>query len=337
MNKNIEICLGIDFGTTNSCLSIWYDNKSIIITDCDGSDTIPTVIEISNDNKIIGREAYFRKDIFNLTNTDKNNKSLFLVYEIKKLLGKKYSELNEHLINLLGFKIKSDDDDNIIIYDDKTLKSYYTEEIATHLFMSFKTKAEIFLTNKFNSNIIINKAVISVPAFFNKNQREVIKKSAEYAGFEVLRLINEPTAAALSYGLGKNITSVNGLNLVVFDFGGGTLDTSILNINDGVYEVLGSCGNNNLGGSDFDGRIMEYCIKTFITENNISYEEFIISVDNNILQKLKYLSEQTKIILSNSIHTKIKIDNFYNNLNLNVNINREIFNQITHYSCCFCC
>lgn len=190
--------------------------------------------------------------------------------------------------------------------------------------MSFKLKAEIFLKDR-----IIKNAVISVPAYFNKNQRDIIKKSAEYAGFNVLRLINEPTAAALSYGLGKNITKDGGLNIIVFDFGGGTLDVSLLNINNGIYEVLGSCGNNNLGGSDFDVKIMEYCIEKFINENNISNDDFIKNQNNNSLQKLKYLSEQCKIVLSDNTSTKIKIFNFYNNINLEIKFDRELFNQIT--------
>ena len=333
-----NFCLGIDFGTTNSCLSVWYNNKSIIIQDIDGNETIPTVIEINSDKKIIGREAYLRKEIF----TPNNNKNIFLVYEIKKLLGKKYSELNKKQIEILAYEIRSDDNDNILIIDSETLKSYYPEEIAAHLFMSFKLKAETFLSKKFNIPIIITNSVISVPAYFNKNQRNIIKSSAEYAGFNVLRLINEPTAAAICYGLGKTFYSKNnnGLNIIVFDFGGGTLDVSLLNINDGVYEVLGSCGNNNLGGSDFDNKIMEYVINEFINSNknlniinnSVNIDDFVDNFINNIsensLQKLKLLCEHAKISLSDNTNAKIKIINFYNNIDLNVNISRHKYNEI---------
>ena len=322
-----NLCLGIDFGTTNSCLSIWYKNKPIIITDIDGSEIIPTVIEINTEKKIIGKEAYLRKEIFN-SDTIISKKNIFLVYEIKKLLGKKYSELNKKQIEILAYEIKSDIDDNILIIDNDTLKSYYPEEIATHLFMSFKLKAELFLSKKFNTSVNITKSVISVPAYFNKNQRQIIKNSAEYAGFHVLRLINEPTSAAICYGLGKTYYGSNGLNLVVFDFGGGTLDVSLLNINEGVYEVLGSCGNNNLGGSDFDNKIMEFVIGEFIHNNNLIYEDFIINISENSLQKLKFLCEQAKIALSDNNNTKIKIFDFYNNIDLNVSFSREKFNEI---------
>jgi molecular chaperone DnaK (HSP70) len=313
-NQNINqfenICLGIDFGTTNSCLSVWYKNKSILIPDIDGNDIIPTVIEINSDKKIIGKQAYLRKEIFG-SDTIISKKNIFLVYEIKKLLGKKYSELNKKHLEMLAYDIKPDIDDNILIIDSEYSKTYYPEEIATHLFMSFKYKAEVFLSKKFNSPIVINKSVISVPAYFNKNQRQNIKNSAEYAGLNVLRLINEPTAAAICYGLGKNSYGNTGLNIIVFDFGGGTLDVSLLNINDGVYEVLGSCGNNNLGGSDFDTKIMEYIINEFIEQNKIFYEEFINNVTENSLQKLKFLCEQAKIALSDNINTKIKINTLF--------------------------
>jgi heat shock protein 1/8 len=332
-----NLCIGIDFGTTNSCLSIWDNNKSILITDIDESNIIPTVIEISNNKKIIGKEAYIRKDIFNKTNNDKSTKSTFLVYEIKKLLGKKFSEINTNTINMLAYTIIADPDDNIKIIDNNNLTSYYPEEIATHLFMSFKARAETFLSKKFNlsnelsnelsNGFSIDKAVISVPAYFNKIQREIIKNCASNAGFNVLRLINEPTAAALCYGLGKNQID-NGKNIIVFDFGGGTLDVSLLNISDGLYEVLGSCGNNNLGGSDFDNKIMEYCIDNFINANSLDYQEFIDNVQENNIQKLKYLAEQAKIALTDKPNAKIKINSFYNNIDLIVNISRDTFNDI---------
>ncbi len=324
-----NLCMGIDFGTTNSCISVWYKNKSILITDFDGSDTIPTVIEINQDKKIIGKEAYIRKDIFEKTSSDNNlKKNTFLVYEIKKLLGKKYSELTQEQINMIAYDIRSDSNDNILIYDNNSSKHYFPEEIAIHIFMSFKSRAESFISNKFNKEIILSNAVISVPAYFNKIQREIIKNSAQNAGLNIIRMINEPTAAAICYGLGKNISS-SGINIVVFDFGGGTLDVSLLNINEGVYEVLGSCGNNNLGGSDFDRKIMEFCINQFINSNNLNHNEFIDLVQESSLQKLKYLSEQAKIALSDNSHTRIKIDNFYQDLNLLVNLSREEFTTIT--------
>ena len=327
INEFNNLCLGIDFGTTNSCLSVWYKNKSIIIPDIDGGDIIPTVIEINSDKKIIGKQAYLRKEIFG-SDTIISKKNIFLVYEIKKLLGKKYSELNKKHLEMLAYDIEPDADDNILIIDTESSKTYYPEEIATHLFMSFKYKAEIFLSKKFNVSITLTKSVISVPAYFNKNQRQNIKNSAEYSGLTVLRLINEPTAAAICYGLGKNSYGDTGLNIIVFDFGGGTLDVSLLNINDGVYEVLGSCGNNNLGGSDFDTKIMEYIINEFIEQNKIFYEEFITNVTENSLQKLKFLCEQAKIALSDNVNTKIKISNFYNEIDLTISLSRDKFNEI---------
>jgi len=325
--KYDNLCLGIDFGTTNSCLTVWYKNKALNICDLDDSQVIPTVIEITPNKKIIGKEAYLRKNIFEKTNTEVSNKNIFLVYEIKKLLGKKYSELSESQINILAYTVVPDESDNICIYDSNSEKYYYPEEIATHLFMSFKARAETFLSNKFNCVVTISNAVISVPAYFNKNQREIVKSCSQNAGFNVLRLINEPTAAALCYGLGKNLNNSN-KHIIVYDLGGGTLDVCLLYISDGVYEVLGSCGNNNLGGSDFDNKIMEYVINEFITENKIDKNYFIENIDENTLQKLKYLAEHTKIALTDNLNTKLKINNFFDNKNLSVSLSREKFNEI---------
>jgi molecular chaperone DnaK (HSP70) len=350
--NNLNLCLGIDFGTTNSCLSIWHNNKNIIIPDIDGSNTIASVIEINDKKKIIGKEAYIRKNIFEKTNINNTeNKSIFLVYEIKKLLGKKYDELSKESIDMLAYSLVSDENGYIKIYNETDNTLFYPEEIATQLFMSFKHKSEIYLSKKFDNEIKIKDAVISVPAYFNKNQREIIKKCAEMANFNVLRLINEPTAAALCYGLGKNMSK--NTNILVYDFGGGTLDISLLNISEGVFEVLGSCGNSNLGGSDFDRVIMEYCIKKFIDtklfmkeekEKDIQQEEeeeekdmqeekdIIKNFTNNIkeenLQKLKFLAEQAKITLTENLLAKIKINNFYNKEDLLIEITREKFNEI---------
>jgi molecular chaperone DnaK (HSP70) len=339
---NLNLCLGIDFGTTNSCLSVWHNNKNIIIPDIDGSNTIASVIEINDKKKIIGKEAYIRKNIFEKTNINNTeNKSIFLVYEIKKLLGKKFSELNKEILDMLAYSIVSDENDYIKIYNEADNTFFYPEEIATQLFMSFKHKSEVYLSKKFDNEnkdikIIIKDAVISVPAYFNKNQREIIKKCAEMANLNVLRLINEPTAAALCYGLGKNMSKCT--NVLVYDFGGGTLDISLLNISEGVFEVLGSCGNSNLGGSDFDRVIMEYCIKKFIETKLFLIKEkdildnFMNNIKEENLQKLKFLSEQAKITLTENLLAKIKINNFYNYNNINydlaIEITREKFNEI---------
>jgi len=331
--NNLNLCLGIDFGTTNSCLSVWHNNKNIIIPDIDGSNTIASVIEINDKKKIIGKEAYMRKNIFEKTNINNTeNKSIFLVYEIKKLLGRKYSELNKEMLDILAYSIISDENDYIKIYNETDDTLFYPEEIATQLFMSFKHKSELYLSKKFDTEINIKDAVISVPAYFNKNQREIIKKCAEMANLNVLRLINEPTAAALCYGLGKNMSK--NTNVLVYDFGGGTLDISLLNISEGVFEVLGSCGNSNLGGSDFDRVIMEYCIKKFIDtklfikEGENIVDNFMNNIKEENLQKLKYLAEQAKITLTENLLAKIKINNFYNKEDLLIEITREKFNEI---------
>ena len=214
-------CYGIDFGTVNSTISIWYKNEAIIIQDIDNSNVIPTIIEITDTKKIIGCETYNRKKIFETLNLES-----FIVYEIKKLIGKKYSDLTEDQINLLGYKIKPDTDDNILIINND--REYYIDEILTHIFMSFYDYSNKFLSDKFNTEINIKNLVISVPVQFNNNQRQLIKRCCEDSGFTVLKLLNEPTCASLAYGVMVNSSEKK--NIVVFDFGGGMLDISLLKI-----------------------------------------------------------------------------------------------------------
>ena len=315
-----NLCLGIDFGTTNSCLSIWYNNKSIIIQDIDGSNVIPTVIEISNNSKTIGKTAYIRKEFI--------EKNKFTVYEIKRLVGRKFSEMDESLLNTIGYDIYTNENDDILIFDSNENRYYHIEEILTHLFMSFKSKSENFVLEKviMKDEFTINNCVISVPVNFNKIQRETIKNCAISAGFNVLRLINEPTAAALSYGLGSSIKKE--LNILIYDLGGGTLDVSVLNINNEIYEVLGTCGNDMLGGSDFDRMIMEYCLSEFIEKNKLNKDDFFKDISNNSIQLLKYSCEQAKIALSDHLTTRIFITKFYNDKNLLVNFTRTKLMEI---------
>jgi molecular chaperone DnaK (HSP70) len=324
----MKLCLGIDFGTTNSCLSVWHQNKSIIIQDIDGSSTIPTVIEISDNNKIIGKSAYVRKDV--LINP------LFTVYEIKRLIGKKYTELDVDFLNTLAYQVLPDENDCIMIRDNVENRLYHVEEILMHLFMSFKHRATTFLQEKKElitcnnplEDFTIDDAIISVPVNFNKIQRETIKECATNAGFNVLRLINEPTAAALSYGLGTVIEKEDGLNIVVVDFGGGTFDVSMLNIQDGLYEVLATSGNEELGGSDFDQEIINYAITEFAKINKLDKRTIFENIATNSLQKLKYSAEQAKITLSEHLNTRIVVPRFYNGINLTVNLERKQLMEI---------
>lgn len=382
-----NLCIGIDFGTSNSCLSVWYKNESIIIKDNFSNfnnQTIPTIIEFKDNKKIVGNEAYSRKEIFDKLDIDSN-----VIYEIKRLIGRSFTDLDDNEINFLGYNISSDDNNNIIINE-----QYYVEEIVTHIFMSFKSISDMFLTDKFNTDINITNAIISVPAKFNEVQREIIKKCATLSGFNVLRLLNEPTCASFSYGI-RNNTSDEML-IIVFDLGGGTLDISLLQIFETNYEVVASCGNSSLGGSDFDKIIMQYCIDKFIEKNindllffndsnqlliklkelknysipyqfeefnkyfeiynisidfdedfllfdgnfkkliniiykkqyDIDYKNFISNINYNNLQKLKYLSEKSKISLSDNLKTNIVIENFYNELKLNVILVRDEINLL---------
>ena len=308
----MEHILGIDFGTSNSCLVVWHNSKPIIINDIDGSEFIPSVIEFDSSKKTVGYNAYMRKTVFN------NEIATFTVYEIKKLLGKKYSELSQEHISSLAFKLVPDKQDNILIHNLQNNVFYTPEEIAIHMFMSFKAFAETAMKTE------IKKCVISVPAYFNKNQREIIKFCATSANFEVLRMINEPTAAAVAYGIHNS--NNNTKKILVYDLGGGTLDISVVELQDNLFQVIGSNGNPQLGGSDFDQIIMNYCINEFKTENKIEN----IDLNSNILQKLKYVAEQAKKTLSTHSSTIIFIKKFYNNIDLKLHLTREIFYNIAN-------
>ena len=316
-----NMAFGIDFGTSQSTISVWYKNEVIIIQDINGLNTIPTVIEfIDNNKKIIGCEACDHKKIFETLNIE-----TFIIYEIKKLIGKKYSDLTEEEINLLAYKLKPDGNDNILIINND--REYYIDEIITHIFMSFYHYSNNFLSKKFNTEIEIKNVIVSVPTLFNDNQRQLIKRCCEDSGFTVLKLLNEPTCAALAYGITLNLSEEK--TIIIFDFGGGTLDISLMKIFENNYEVIGSSGNSNLGGSDFDRKIMEYCIQKFIEKNEIDTEHFLENVSENNLQKLKYLSEKAKISLSDVLKTQIIIDDFYQNKQLKVPLTRDDFNFIT--------
>lgn len=305
-----EIVLGIDLGTTNSCVSIWRNNKLEVITDKNGERTIPSIVSFTNFNKYIGREAKKQKDI--------NPKNTF--YEIKRLIGKKIDdEILEKEEEYRTYDIEGDEKKNVVICSQlRDNRKFTPEEISAMILRELKYMAWEYIGKK------ITKSVITVPAYFNDSQRQATKDAAKIAGLECVRIINEPTAAALSFGLEKR--NEDNINVIVYDFGGGTLDCSLLNISNGVYHVLGVAGNTHLGGCDFDNEIIKYCINKFKKINNIDKMGNINSIS---LQKLKVKCEIAKKILSIQTNTQIKIKNFYNNIDLNIKFTREKLREIS--------
>ena len=247
--------IGIDLGTTNSCVSVLEAGQPVVIPNPEGGRTTPSVVSFKKGERIVG-DAAKRQAL-----TNKNT-----IISIKRLMGS-------------GKKVEAED------------KKYTPEEISAMILSYMKDYAEAYLGEK------VDRAVITVPAYFNDSQRQATKNAGKIAGLKVERIINEPTAAALAYGLDKQDKSQT---ILVYDLGGGTFDVSILELGDGVFEVKSTNGNNKLGGDDFDNAIMDYLISEFKKENGID-----LSKDKMAMQRLKEVSEKAKKDLSGVTSTQI--------------------------------
>ena len=249
--------IGIDLGTTNSCVAVYEGDTAKVIANAEGERTTPSVVAFKNDEIIVGAAA--KRQMITNPNT---------IHSIKRKMGTNKKE-----------KVNG--------------KSYTPEEISAMILSDLKKTAENYLGEK------VTKAVITVPAYFNDAQRQATKNAGKIAGLEVERIINEPTAAALAYGLDKQDKNEK---ILVYDLGGGTFDVSILELGDGVFEVLSTSGNNELGGDDFDKRIMDYLVETFKKENGID-----LSNDKMAMQRLKDAAEKAKKDLSGVTTTQISL------------------------------
>lgn len=314
-----SICVGIDLGTTNSCVAIW-DNATLrveVLTDKYGNRTLPSIVSFTNFTKYVGHEAKNQKEL-NPNNT---------IYEIKRLIGKNYDDdsvMVESKFLSYALTNSNKSENNILIQTCAGKKTLFTpEEISSYILSKIKTVAEE------NIGKIINTAVITVPAYFNNLQRKATQDAATIAGINCIKIINEPTAAACAYGLevlsqNKNIN----LNVLVFDLGGGTLDVSLLNISDGIIEVLSSSGNSQLGGSNFDAVLINYCLEYFSARNNFAESVVLDSLSSLSKQQLKLVCEEAKIKLSTLDKVTINIDNFYNGVDLNVVVSNVEYEQL---------
>ena len=315
-----EYVIGIDLGTTNTCVGIWRNGSLEIIPDEYGNRTIPSFVAYTNVNRYIGLDAKNQKDL--------NPSNVF--YEVKRLIGRKIDDpLVTKEREFFSYQIDCDEFKNIVLVPNLNNKKVLTvEEISAAILTKAKYMASNYLHQK------ITKCVITIPAYFNDGQRQATKDAALIAGLDCIRIINEPTAAALAYGLLQRTQTSNeeeiiAKNIMVYDFGGGTLDVSLVRIEDGIFEVLSSCGNMRMGGSDFDNRLISYAIGKFKKMNNI---QDIDKLSNVSLQKLRLSCEQAKKILSTSMKTQIAVKNFYKNndtdLDLFIPITRVDFEKI---------
>jgi len=274
--------IGIDLGTTNSCVAIMEGGDPKVIANVEGSRTTPSVVSVTENNERLVGQVAKRQAITNPTHT---------VYAVKRLIGRKYdSKEVQDDIHILPYKIvkASNGDAHIEIRS----KDYSPAEISSMILTKMKQTAEEYLGEK------VNDAVITVPAYFNDSQRQATKDAGRIAGLNVLRIINEPTAAALAYGLDKKKDE----KIAVFDLGGGTFDISILEIGEGVFEVKSTNGDTHLGGEDFDLRVIDYLAAEFRKDQGIDLRN-----DKMALQRLKEAAEKAKMELSTAMETDINL------------------------------
>ncbi|WP_417889555.1 molecular chaperone DnaK [Xanthomarina gelatinilytica] len=273
--------IGIDLGTTNSCVSVMEGKEPVVIPNAEGKRTTPSVIAFVDGGEIKVGDPAKRQAVTNPTKT---------VYSIKRFMGNKYSE-SKNEAERVPYKVVKGENDTPRVDIDGRL--YTPQELSAMILQKMKKTAEDYL------GTTVSEAVITVPAYFNDSQRQATKEAGEIAGLKVRRIINEPTAAALAYGLDKKGTDQK---IVVFDFGGGTHDVSILELGDGVFEVLSTDGDTHLGGDDVDEKIINWLADEFKSEEDIDLRK-----DPMALQRLKEAAEKAKIELSSSAQTEINL------------------------------
>ncbi|HEV7857230.1 MAG TPA: molecular chaperone DnaK, partial [Pyrinomonadaceae bacterium] len=273
--------IGIDLGTTNSVVAVMEGGEPTVITNSEGGRTTPSVVAFAKDgNRLVGQVAK-RQAVTNPENT---------VYSIKRFMGRRFNEVSEE-IKQVPYKVQgSGSGGDVRVYAGG--KDWSPPEISAMILQKMKQSAEDYLGQK------VDKAVITVPAYFNDAQRQATKDAGRIAGLEVMRIVNEPTAAALAYGLDKKKDET----IAVFDFGGGTFDISILEVGEGVVEVKSTNGDTHLGGDDIDERLMEWIIEEFKKDQGID-----LSNDKMALQRLKEAAEKAKIELSSAMETEINL------------------------------
>ncbi|HPL77344.1 MAG TPA: molecular chaperone DnaK, partial [Paludibacteraceae bacterium] len=274
--------IGIDLGTTNSCVAVMEGNQPIVIPNNEGKRTTPSVVAfLENGERKVGDPAK-RQAIINPTRT---------VYSIKRFMGRSYDEVTNEIARVPFKVVRGENNIPKVDIDGHT---YSPQEISAIILQKMKQTAEDYLGTQ------VTDAIITVPAYFNDAQRKATKEAGEIAGLNVRRIINEPTASALAYGLDKTNRE---MKIVVFDCGGGTHDVSVLELGDGVFEVKATDGDTHLGGDDFDQRIIEWLVQEFKNENS----GVDLTKDPMALQRLKEAAEKAKIELSTATSTEINL------------------------------
>src|ERR687885_2449885 len=276
--------LGIDLGTTNSCMAVMEGGDPVVLENSEGARTTPSIVAFSKNGERLVGQAAKRQAITNPANT---------VFSIKRFMGRKYDEIRdeEHRVPYKIVKA-ANGDAHVQVEVNGEKKTFSPPEVSAMILSKLKADAEAKLGET------ITQAVITVPAYFNDSQRNATKDAGQIAGLEVLRIINEPTAASLAYGLDKKKDET----IAVYDLGGGTFDISVLEIGDGVFEVIATNGDTHLGGDDFDQRVIEWICDEFKREQGIDLRQ-----DRMALQRLKEAAEKAKIELSSTMQTEINL------------------------------
>lgn len=284
IGRHMSKILGIDLGTTNSCMAVMEGGESVVIPNREGARTTPSVVAFSKTGERLVGQSAKRQAVTNPKNT---------IYSVKRFIGRKFSEVQNEIKNF-PYKIIKGDNDGVVIECEVNgkVQRFTPEQISAMVLQQLKADAETYLGEK------VTKAVITVPAYFNDAQRQATKDAGTIAGLEVLRIINEPTAASLAYGLDKKSDET----IAVYDLGGGTFDISVLEIGDGVFEVKATNGDTQLGGDNWDAAIIDWLVDSFKKENGIDLKN-----DPMALQRLREEAEKAKIALSTSQQTDINL------------------------------
>jgi molecular chaperone DnaK len=297
--------IGIDLGTTNSCVAVMEGGEPVVIPNSEGSRTTPSIVAFAKNGELLVGATAKRQAVTNPQNT---------VFSIKRFMGRRYEEVPGEL-KRVPYKVVRRENGDVAV--DIQGKQYSPPEISARILQKMKQTAEDYLGEK------VTQAVITVPAYFNDSQRQATKDAGRIAGLEVLRIINEPTAASLAYGLDKKKDEI----IAVYDLGGGTFDISILELGDGVFEVKSTNGDTHLGGDDFDQILVDYIAEEFKKEHGIDLRK-----DPMALQRLKEAAEKAKIELSSSMQTNINLPFITADQNgpkhLNLDLTRAKFEQL---------
>ena len=305
MSKTEDIAIGIDLGTTYSCVGVFRNGSVDIIANDQGNRTTPSYVAFTdNGDRLIGDAAK------NQVNSNPSN----TVFDAKRLIGKKFSDKEvQRDISHYSFKVSADSNDKPLI--NLSNGQYHPEQISSMVLEKLKDTAATFLGTE------VKKAVVTVPAYFNDSQRQATKDAASIAGLEVLRIINEPTAAAMAYGLSNKGGAEK--HVLIFDMGGGTFDVSLLSIDDGIFEVKATAGDTHLGGEDFDTLLVEYCASEFKRKHKTD-----LSGNVKSMRRLRTACERAKRTLSSSSVANIELDSLYDGIDYNTVISRAKFENM---------